>query len=100
MAERSSLVQEKMRHAEEEAAAKAAAEQAAVAAVRRKAYLLSQERRRQCLESAVQPMLGASRGSLKSTTSSLSLPSLISVSHQPHLSEPATIDFGGTIECY
>lgn len=76
------LVQEKMRHAEEEAAAKAAAEQAAAAAARRKAYLLSQERRRQCLESAAQPMLGASRGSLRCTTSSLSLPSLTSVSPQ------------------
>ena len=76
---RDALMQEKMRHAEEEAAAKAAAEQAAVAAARRKAYLLSQERRRQCLESAVQPQLGASRA-LRSTTSGLSLPSLTSVS--------------------
>lgn len=76
---RDALMQEKMRRAEEEAAAKAAAEQAALAATRRKAYLLSQEKRRQCLESAVQPLLGASR-SLRSTTSGLSLPSLASVS--------------------
>lgn len=75
---RDSLMQEKMKHAEEEAAAKAAAEQAAVAASRRKAYLASQERRRQYLESAAEPQLGPSR-SLRSTTSSTSLPCISQV---------------------
>lgn len=76
---RDELMQEKMKHAEEEAIAKAAAEQAAVAAARRKAYLASQERRRQFLESAAEPLLGASRGSIRSTTSGISLPCLSQV---------------------
>ncbi len=76
-------MQEKMKHAEEEAVAKAAADQAAVAATRRKAYLASQQRRRQCLEAAAEPMLGPSRGSLRTTTSGISLPSILQVSFEP-----------------
>ena len=85
---RDSLMQEKMKHAEEEAAAKAAAEQAALAAARRKAYLASQERRRQYLEAAAEPQLGASRGSLRSTTSSTSLPCLSQVVNRLSLHDP------------
>ena len=89
------LMQEKMKHAEEEAAAKAAAEQAALAAARRKAYQISQERRRQFLESAAEPLLGASR-SLRSTTSGVSLPCLSQVCccSMPPVQQPDFICMG------